>query len=106
MTAELIFRLEEEGLEQTEYPGEIEEEGHIGGEEYFEEYGIVERHEVFSRYHNSTVGHYGVERTLKAMSLRGHVWDGMRRNVSKWISECSICQKIKFQRLPEWEGEV
>ena len=32
----------------------------------------MERHEVFSRYHNSIVGHHGVEHTLKAMSLGGH----------------------------------
>ena len=40
------------------------------------------------------------------MSLGGHAWAGMRRNVSEWIGECSISQKIKFQRLPEWEDEV
>ena len=84
-------------MEQTEYPGEIEEEGQVGGEEHFEEYGIVERHEVFSRYHNSIVGHHGVERTLKAMSLGGHAWAGIRRNVSNYDRRGSICQKIKFQ---------
>ena len=62
-----IFRLGEEGLEETEFPGEIEEEGDIAAKEDFEEYGNVEKHEVFSRYHNSIVGHLGVERTLKAM---------------------------------------
>ena len=72
-------------MEVTDDPGEIEEEGQVGGDEYFEEYGIVERHEVFSRYHNSIVGHHGVERTLKAMSLGGHAWAGMRRNVSERI---------------------
>jgi hypothetical protein len=95
-------------LEETEYTGEIEEEGQVGGED-FEECGIVERHEVFSRlslYHNSIVGYHGVERTLKAMSLGGHARDGMRRIVSDWIGECSMCQKIKFQRHPEWEDEV
>jgi hypothetical protein len=105
-STERIFRLGEEGLDQTEYPGQIEEEDQVDGEEHFEEYGIVERHEVFSRYHNSIVGHHGVERTLKAMSLGDHAWAGMRQNVSNWIDECSICQKIKFQQLPEWEDEV
>jgi len=105
-STERIFRLGEEGLEQTEFPGELEEEDQVGAKEDFDDYGIVERHEVFSRYHNSIVGHHGVERTLKAMSLGGHAWAGMRQNVSNWIGECSICQKIKFQRLPEWEDEV
>ena len=57
---------------------EIEVEGQVVGDEYFKEYGIVERCEVFSRYHNSIVGHHGVERILKAISLRGHAWAGMR----------------------------
>ena len=65
-SAERIFRLGEEG---TENPGEIEVEGQVGGDEYFEEYGIVERHELFSRHHNSIVFHHGVERTLEAMSV-------------------------------------
>jgi len=64
-----IFRLGEEGLEETEIPGEVEEEG--GGKEDYKEYGNVEMHEVSSRYHNSIVGDLGVERTLKAMSLAG-----------------------------------
>ena len=76
-----IFRLGEERLEETEYPGEVEEEGDIGGKEDFDAYGIVEKHEVFSRYHNSIVGHLGVERTLMAMSLGGDAWVGMRKNV-------------------------
>jgi hypothetical protein len=81
-SAERIFWLGEEGLEQTEVLGEIEEENQVGGDEYFEEYGIVKRYEVFSRYNNSIVSHHGVEHTLKEMSLSGHVWSGMRRNVS------------------------
>ena len=59
-------------MEDTEDPGEIEVEGQVDSDEYFEEYGVVKRYEVFSRYHNSIVGHHGVERTLKAMSLGDH----------------------------------
>ena len=77
-----------------------------GGEEDLDEYEIIERHEVFARYHNSNVGHLGVERTLKAMSLGGHAWAGMRQNIKKWIGECGICQKIKFQRSLDWEDQV
>ena len=60
----------------------------IGGKEDYEEYGNVEMHEVFSRYHNSIVGHLDVDRTLKAMSLGGYAWVEMRKNVSQWIDEC------------------
>ena len=76
--------------------------GQVGDDEYFEEYGIVERLEVFSKYHNLIVGNHDMERTLKDISLGGHVWAGlMCGNVSGWISECFICYNIKFQRLPE-----
>ena len=83
-----IFRLGGEGIEETEFPAEINEEDESGGEEELDEYGIIERHEVFARYYNSIVDHLGVERTLKAMSLGGHAWAGMRQNIKKWIGEC------------------
>ena len=30
----------------------------------------------------------------------------MRRDVTRMISECSICQKLKYQREPNWEDAV
>jgi hypothetical protein len=58
----------------------------------------MENHEVFSRYHNSIVGHLGVVHTLKAMSLKGYAWAVMRKIVFQWIGECGIGQNIKYQR--------
>ena len=63
---------------------EMNEEDRSGGEEELDQYGIIERHEVFARYHDSIVGHLGVERTLKAMSLGGHSWAWMCQNVANW----------------------
>jgi len=88
------FWLGGKGIEETEIPGVINEKS------------IIERHEVFARYHDSIMGHLGVERTLMAMSFRGHAWTGMRQNVSNWIGECEICHKIKYQRLPDSEDYV
>jgi len=48
----------------------------------------------------------GVERTLQAMSKCGHGWAGMRQEVTAWISECGICQKIKWKRPVNWEDEA
>jgi hypothetical protein len=36
---------------------------------------------------------------LKAISL-GDSW------AKTWIGECGICQKIKYQRSPDWEDQV
>jgi cleavage and polyadenylation specificity factor subunit 1 len=93
-----LFRLEGEGLR-------FEDQGYMDSDtdddnEDVEALGPTERHAIFAKFHNSMVGHFGVEHTLKAMSLEGHEWRGMRRDVKDWISECGICQKIKPQRDP------
>jgi len=53
---------------EAEISGDVEaedEEGVLGLEDIPE----VDEHIVFARYHNSTVGYLGAERTLKALSL-------------------------------------
>jgi Integrase zinc binding domain len=52
------------------------------------------------------VGHFGVTRTVEAMLKAGHTWELIRSNVSDWIRECGVCQKIKHQRDPNWQDEV
>ena len=52
----------------------------------------LDKRGIFARYHNSIVGHFGAERTLNALSLGGHGWAGILRDVTRMISECS-----KFQ---------
>ena len=47
------------------------------------------------------IGHLGVDRTYKALKLRGHNWKGMREDLNTYVSECIICQKIKWQRPAE-----
>ena len=89
----------------AEIPGDIEgdnEKGALG----LEDIGEVEKRGIFARYHNSIVSHLGIERTLKALSLGGHGWAGMRQDVTRIIPECSICQKMKYQREPKWEDAV
>jgi Integrase zinc binding domain len=64
--------------------------------ERLEPVGPVESHAIFAKFHNSSVGHFGVENTLKAMAAMaamaamGHDWRGMRKDVRNWISECAI----------------
>ena len=95
-----IFRLGGEGMMIAEKPGDIEgddEEGALGLD--FKE---REKRGIFARYHNSIVGHLGADRTLKVISLGGHGWAGMRRDVTRMISEYSIClpHKLKYKREP------
>jgi Integrase zinc binding domain len=51
------------------------------------------------------IGHFGIDRTLKALAKGGHEWREMRSDVTNWIHECAICQKIKHQRDPHCEDE-
>ena len=88
----------------AEIPGDIEgddEEGALG----LEDLGQVGKRGTFARYHNSIVGHLGAER-LKALSLGGSWLGWYASDVTRMISECSICQKIKYQREPNWEDAV
>ena len=64
----------------------------LGGEDLYlldrecpglEEKDLSERFEIFAKYHNSIVGHFGIGNTLKAMSLGGQQWKGMQKDVTK-----------------------
>ena len=50
---------------------------------------------IFEKFHNSMVGHQGCDRTYKAVKLSGYNWVGMKEELKKYISECTIFQKIK-----------
>ena len=51
---------------------------------------------VVEKFHNSVVVHPGCDRTYKALKLSGHNWVRMKEQLKKYISECTICQKIKW----------
>jgi Integrase zinc binding domain/Integrase core domain len=98
-----IFRLEGEGMTPAD-EGQIESDSE--DYEWLEPVGPIESHAIFAKFHNSSVGHFGVENTLKTMAAMGHGWRGMRKDVRNWISECAICQKIKYQRDPQWQDAL
>ena len=52
------------------------------------------------------VGHLGCDRTCKALKNFEHNWVGMKEELKKYISECTICKKIKWQRPANWEDMV
>jgi hypothetical protein len=103
----------EDGLPETfedKDEGELEDSASEGGTFQMDGSlpikGPSERYGIFSKFHNSSVGHFGITRTLEAMTKAGHGWMGMRKDVTDWINECGVCQKIKYQRDPNWEDEV
>ena len=48
------------------------------------------------RLHNSKVGHFGLERTLKRFKDRKDVWQYIRQ----FIDECACCQKMSMLKIP------
>jgi hypothetical protein len=71
---ERIFRLGGEDLLDGDKEGYVEEEDEECPS--LEEKELSERFEIFSKYHNSIVGHFGIGNTLKAMSLGAATVEG------------------------------
>jgi len=58
-----------------------------------------EHYSVISEFHNSTVGHFGVEKTLGNIFQSGKKWKGMRKHVRQFIQQCPLCQKLRETHL-------
>jgi hypothetical protein len=52
-----------------------------------------ERVETISQFHNSTVGHHGIDRTVRLLTEKGHTWKNLRRHVKRFVKRC-LCQKM------------
>jgi len=78
-----IFRMEEEEVADTN-PGDSNEEGNENvaskGQDDNSEVSLQEKQAIFEQSHNSVIGHLGVDRTYKALKLRGHNWKGIRED--------------------------
>jgi len=53
-----------------------------------------ERVETISQFHNSTVGHHGIDRTVRLLTEKGHTWKNLRMHVSRFVKRCPCCQKM------------
>jgi len=93
-----IFRTEEEKVEDAN-PGDRDEEGNeivaSRVQDDDSEVSLQGKEAIFEQSPNSVIGHLGVDRTYKALKLRGHYWKEMREDLKTYISERIICQKIK-----------
>ena len=46
------------------------------------------------QFHNATIGHHGVERTLQKLKESDITWKKMRKDVKLFIERCPCCQKM------------
>ena len=59
-----------------------------------------EQHKTIGKFHNSLVGHHGVERTVKKMQAGGQTWSHLRELVRTFIRLCPCCQKMSYLKVP------
>lgn len=57
------------------------------------------QYKKISEVHNSKVGHYGVDRTIKRLQ-QTQSWEFMRQHVKHFISKCPCCQKMSMLKTP------
>ena len=55
---------------------------------------------LIARVHNSQVGHFGVELTLKRVLTNGVTTSNIRSYVRKFIQRCPCCQKMSYLKIP------
>ena len=53
-----------------------------------------------SKMHNSTVGHFGLERTLKRFKDSKDTWTFQRQHIRAFIDNCPCCQKMSMIKIP------
>ena len=55
----------------------------------------ADKEALIKEYHNSSVGHFGTNYTVKVLQDNGHTWDSMHAHVTKFIRQCLCCQKMR-----------
>ena len=60
----------------------------------------TERYALMTKCHNTTVGHGGVQRTLRNLKKLKQKWTGMRHDVKSFIDNCPCCQKLSTVKYP------
>ena len=59
-----------------------------------------EQHNAIGKLHNSKVGHFGLERTLKRLKDINNTWQFQRQHVRWFIDHCPCCQKMSMLKTP------
>jgi hypothetical protein len=54
-------------------------------------------YEKITEFHNSIIGHHGVNDTLHMLAKKGWKWPNMREHVRRFVKECDLCQKASFR---------
>lgn len=55
-----------------------------------------DKYKILGQFHNTVIGHHGIDRMLRQLKDKGHQWEHMREHVKKFVSHCPCCQKMSF----------
>ena len=58
------------------------------------------QYKTISSLHNSTVGHFGLDRTMKRLNDINQKWEFQRQHVRWFIDHCPCCQKMSMLKIP------
>ena len=58
-----------------------------------------DKYKIISSFHNTTVGHFGLDSTFEKLTESGYHWPHMREHVRLFIKRCPSCQRLD-QRKP------
>lgn len=67
----------------------------IGNIEVFNTRIPEEYYRNIARHHNSTIGHFGVDKTISMLQSSNLGWKYMRKHVRQFIQQCPVCQKLR-----------
>ena len=59
-----------------------------------------EQYRKIGKMHNSKVGHFGLERTLKRFKDLQDTWEFQRQHIRYFIDNCPCCQKMSMLKSP------
>jgi hypothetical protein len=59
-----------------------------------------EKYKLIAEVHNSTRGHFGVEKTMQKLIAGDNRWEHMREHIRAFIKKCPLCQKMSYIKTP------
>jgi hypothetical protein len=52
---------------------------------------------TIKEFHNTHIGHHGINATVRMLKRKGFEWPNMREHIKEDINRCATCQKIRLR---------
>ena len=64
------------------------------------------QYKTISSLHDSKVGHFGLDRTMKRLNDINQKWEFQRQHVRWFIDHCPCCQKMSILKILTFEVQI